>query len=113
VTLLPITLAVLVMTLFLLAAAGKQSAGTEADGGSALASDQTIAAVPAVMTAQAMATVGGRSLDLAQRPMLTAGPGKSACLKVPGGRYPAHAFQQACRRAGSNNAQRPRPRDLA
>jgi hypothetical protein len=117
VTLLPSALAVLVMTMFVLASAGGPGVAPPTGGISALASDQTSAARPPAVTAQRIAA-GGRGLDLADQAVpavanVKAATAKAACAKVKADRHASRALKLACRRAASYKAHRPRPRNLA
>jgi len=115
VTLLPGGLAVLFLTMFVFASAGGPGAGPP-KAVPALASVQTRAALPPVLTARSIAA-GGRSLDLADHAdpaaKSKAAWAKAACSKVLAGRPASAALKLACRRAASNKAHRPRPRALA
>jgi hypothetical protein len=116
VTLLPSVLAVLVMTMFVLASAGEPPAARASGGGSALAGDQPGGTgLPAVITAQGTVAAGGRGLAQAERavPAEAKAKGRAACLNVMIGRDPSPSLQLACRHAASNSAHRPGPHALA
>jgi hypothetical protein len=119
VTLLPSVLAVLTVTMFVLASAGgpagQASAGPTSVGGSALTSDQASAGAELpVVTARGIAA-GGRGLDLTEHPVPLAlrARGKAACVNPMIGWASAGEPQLACRHTASNKAHRPGPRALA